>query len=78
MNPKQLIEKVIISPQFRLTEARAFNSFLKKIDPDMCVELSPLLSVKGPEELQPAAVVQVRLVLVSKDDPIESTLFGIV
>ena len=49
VDPGELIEKVIISPQFRLTEARAFNSFLKKIDPDMCVELSPLLSVKGPE-----------------------------
>jgi hypothetical protein len=40
VDPKQLIEKVIISPQFRLTEARAFASFLRKFDPDMCVELS--------------------------------------
>jgi hypothetical protein len=60
VNPKQLIEKVIISPQYRLTEARALNSFLKQHDSDMCIEFSPLLSIKGPEELQPAVRVQPR------------------
>jgi hypothetical protein len=75
MNPKQLIEKVIISPQFRLTEARAFYSFLKKIDPDMCIEFSPLLPIKGPEELQPSVRVQPRFL---SADPVEPKLFDIV
>jgi hypothetical protein len=46
--------------QYRLTEARALNSFLKQHDSDMCIEFSPLLSIKGPEELQPAVRVQPR------------------
>jgi len=75
VDPNQLIEKVIISPQFRLTEAQAFYSFLKKIDPDMCIEFSPLLSIKGPEELQPAARVQPRFL---SADPVELKLFEIV
>jgi hypothetical protein len=75
IDPKQLIEKVIISPQFRLTEAQAFNSFLKKLDPDLCIEFSPLLSIKGPEELQPAATVQITQIAT---DPIENALFGVV
>jgi len=76
VNPEPLIEKVIISPQFRLTEARAFNSFLKNRHPDILVEQSPLLSVKEPEELQPAAEVHVRLI--SKADKIESKLYSVV
>jgi hypothetical protein len=76
VNPGQLIERVIISPQFRLTEARAFNSFLKNTDPDIFVEQSPLLSVKELEQLQPTVVVNVRLI--SKDDAIESKLYSIV
>jgi len=75
VDANHLIEKVIISPQFRLTEARALYSFLKKIDSDMCIEFSPLLSVKGPEELQPAAVVQPRSL---SADPVELKLFEIV
>lgn len=74
VDPTQLIERVILSPQFRITEAMALGSILGgKFG--ISSSLSPVLSLEEPPELQPPVTISPNLI---STDPIEGALFGIV
>src|SRR5260370_26730255 len=60
VDPNQLIKKVILSPQFRITEARALDSILRQQFPSIRISISPLLSVEEPPEIIPARVITPR------------------
>jgi len=75
VDPNQLIKKVILSPQFRITEARALDSILRQQFPSIRISISPLLSVEEPPEMRPAGVITPRLV---SSDLTERRLFSVV
>jgi hypothetical protein len=75
VDPNHLVEEVILSPQFRITEARALDSILREKFPWINISLSPLLSVKELPEIRPTVAVYPNLI---STDPIENALFGVV
>jgi hypothetical protein len=75
VDPNQLVEEIILSPQFRITEARALDSILREKFPWIRISLSPLLSVKELPEIRPTVAVYPNLI---STNPIENALFGVV
>jgi hypothetical protein len=75
IDPNELIAEVILSPQFRVSEAKAMDKMLRERFPWISVSLSPLLSAQELPELRPAGEVSINLI---STDPIEKRLFGVV
>jgi hypothetical protein len=75
VDSNQLVGEVILSPQFRITEARALDSILREKFPWINISLSPLLSVKELPEIRPAAALYPNLI---STDRIENALFSVV
>jgi hypothetical protein len=71
VDPNQLVEEVIVSPQFRIIEARALDYILREKFPWINISLSPLLSAKEPPEMRPAGIAYPHLI---STDPIENAL----